>query len=122
MRTTTMATPTSAVVLRRNRRSPWVSDASERSTRAGHAIPGTTASSASGVLPPLMGRTFAGIGCRPSAMRPLRVADARIQEGIRQIDEKVHHDEGERRQQGEALHLLVVARDDRVDAEGPEAG
>jgi hypothetical protein len=27
-----------------------------------------------------------------------------------------------RRDQGEALHLLVVAGDDRVDAEGAEAG
>src|SRR6266508_1273875 len=115
----TMPTPTSAVVLRRNRRIPWTSGDSARSPPARQA---TAGSSASRVLPPLMGCGFTPVDSPPLAMLPSRIANAGIQERVAQVYEEVHHDEGERRQQGEALHLLVVAGDDRVDAERAEAG
>src|SRR3989442_12528451 len=99
MRATTMATPTSAVALRRNRRSPWASGDSERSTLAGQATPVTPGSSASRVLPPLMGRGLIPSDSPLSAMLTSGVADPRIQERVREIDDQVDHDEGERRDQ-----------------------
>src|SRR6266850_6657598 len=107
----TIATPTSAVVLRRSRRKPCTRGDSERSAGAPHATRGTVVTSASLRLPPRM-------GCM--VMGPSGVPDPRIQERVAQVHEEVHHDESERRQQGEALHLLVVPRNDRVDAEGAE--
>src|SRR5438445_4230948 len=106
-----MAAPTSAVVLRRNRRTPWASGDSERATRPGQATPGT-GSSASVVLPPLIGRGVVRSDSPRSAMLTSGVADPRIEERVGQIDDQVDHDERERRDQGEALDLLIVAPDD----------
>src|SRR5688500_5722469 len=111
--TATMATPTSAVVLRRSRRTPCARGDSGRATACGHAPGGTVVISASLRLPPRMGFI---------AIVPSGVPDPGIQERVGQVHEQVHHDEGERSEKGEALHLLVVARDDRVDAEGAEPG
>src|SRR2546427_6715024 len=111
-RSTTMPTPTSAVPLRRSRRNPCTSGDSERSAGARHVRCGTVVvTSASLRLPPRM-------GCM--AIGPSGVPDPRIQERVGQVHDEVHDDEGECRQQGEPLHLLVVTRDDRVDAEGAE--
>src|SRR5215510_13304182 len=118
---TTTARPKRAVALRRSRRTPWASGVSDRSARgAGQATGVPTGSSASLTLPPPMTGGFT-LSDLPSAMAPSRVADTRVQERVGQIDDQVDRDEGDRRQQGEALHLLVVAGDDGVDAEGAEA-
>src|SRR5207249_4710250 len=56
----------------------------------------------------------------PSAIYSLSgsVTNSWIQERVGQIHEEIDHHEGEGRDEGEALHLLVVAGDDGVDAEG----
>src|SRR5262249_42457002 len=105
----TMATPTRAVALRRRRRSAWASGDSERAAREGQLTSVTAGSSASRRLPPLMGRGFTV---------PSGITDPGIEERVRQIDDEIDHDERERGEQREPLHLLIVARDDRVDAEG----
>src|SRR5262249_3521197 len=111
-----MPAPMSAVVLFRRRRTPWANGDSARSAVGVHATSGGAGSSASRRLPPLMaGRWSTG---RASSGVP----DPRIQERVSEIDDQVDDDESERRHQGEALHLLVVARDDGVDAKGTEAG
>src|SRR5687768_2812771 len=111
MSSATMATPTRAVVLRRSRRNASASGDSDVVAGAGQATPATLESSTSRTLPPLMG----------VAIRPSGVPDPRIQERVSQVHEEVDDDEGEGGDQREALHLLVVAGDDGVDAEGAEA-
>src|SRR5216684_2962387 len=117
----TMPAPTSAAALRRSRRSPCTNGDSAGLARAPQATPVATGRSASPRLPPRIGRDFVGSVSPPSAMVSSGVPDPRIQERIGQVHEEVHDDEGERRQQSEALHLLVVARDDGLDAEGAQA-
>src|SRR5262245_4312581 len=107
----TMTAPTTAVVLRRSRRRPCANGDSERSAGAGHAAPPTTGSSASPTLPPRIGE-----GTIPSDSRRLLIAssgvpDPRIQEGVGQVHEQVDHHERDGRDEREALHLLIVARD-----------
>src|ERR671925_297444 len=59
-----------------------------------------------------------GASSRRVARRPdswlasSRVADAWIQEGVRQVHDQVNDHERDRGDEGEPLHLLVVARDD----------
>src|SRR5262245_30677217 len=112
-----MAAPMSAVVLRRSRRTPWANGDSARAAVGDHATSGGAGSSASRRLPPLM------TGSLPSSvMASSGVPDPGIQEGVGEIDDQVDDDERERRHEGEALYLLVVARDDGIDAEGAEPG
>src|SRR5262245_23133721 len=115
-----MASPTRAVVLRRNRRSPWVSGDSARSRAAGQARAGAAGSSAASPLPPRIGGDFSRRDSSRSAMLTSGVADPGIEERVGQVHDEIDHYEGQRGQQGEALHLLVVAGDDGVDAEGAE--
>src|SRR5947207_13284840 len=89
----TMAAPTTAVWLRRSRRSPSANGDSPRAAVAGHAA-AARGSSASRRLPPLIG----------FVMVSSRVADARVQERVGEIDEQVDHHEGERGDQREALN------------------
>src|SRR5688572_1917140 len=91
---TTMATPTSAVALRRSRRTPWANGVSERAVGAGQATSATRGSSTSRTLPlpPLMG----------VAMSPSGVPDPRIQERVSQVHEQVDDHEGEGGDQREA--------------------
>src|SRR5262245_3728419 len=107
----------SAVVLRRSRRIPWANGDSARSAVGVHATSGGAGSSASRRLPPLMVR-----GLLSSVMTSSGVPDPRIQESVGEIDDQVDDDERERCHEGKALHLLVVARDDGIDAESAEAG
>src|SRR5438552_17151385 len=107
-----MPAPTSAVWLRRSRRTPCTNGDSAGAAGAVHVTPVTPGSSASRRLPPLIGLV----------MESSRVADPRIQERVGQVDDQVDDHEGEGGDEGEALHLLVVAGDDGVDPEGAEAG
>src|SRR2546426_11674151 len=88
--TTTMTTPTSAVVLRRSRRSPCASGDSERSAR-GQATSGTTETSATTGLPPLIGGGFIGSDPLLCALVGSGVPDARMGDGVRQVDEGGEH-------------------------------
>src|SRR5262245_49710767 len=115
--TPTMPAPMSAVVLRRSRRIPWANGDSARSVVGVHATSGGAGSSASRRLPPLMAGSLLS-----SVMASSGVPDPRIQESVGEIDDQVDDDEGQRRHEREALHLLVVTRDDGVDAEGAEPG
>src|SRR2546428_256025 len=119
--TATMAAPMRAVVLRRSRRTPCSNGDSERAAVALQATSGAAWSSASWRLPPLMARGSLARCSRSSVIVSSGVPDPWIQEGVREIDDQIDDDERERRYQGEALDLLVVARDDGVDAEGAEA-
>src|SRR5438094_626281 len=117
----TMTAPMRAVVLRRSRRTPSANGDSVRSAFALQATSEVAGSSASWRLPPLMARGFMGSASRSSVIAASRVPDPWIQEGVGEINDQVDDDERERRHEREALHLLVVARDDGVDAEGAEA-
>src|SRR2546422_976770 len=108
----TMPAPITAVVLRRSRRTPWANGDSARSAFALHATSEVAGSSASWILPPLMGRDGLASDPRSSVIVPSRVPDPWVQEGVSEVDDQVDEDEGERRDEREALHLLVVARDD----------
>src|SRR6516162_7444313 len=111
-----MAAPMSAVVLRRSRRTPCANGDSACSRLARQATSGVAPSSASRRLPPLMLGTPRASWS--SVIVPSGVADPWIQKGVGEIDDQVDDDERQRRDEGEALHLLVVARDDGVDAVG----
>src|SRR6185503_17270049 len=109
--TTTTPTPTSAVVLRRSRRRAWTAGVSDRAAGVGHATSATPGSSTSRTLPPLIGVAMSSSG----------VPDPWIQERVGQVHEQVDDDERDGGDERKALHLLVVARDDRVDPERAEA-
>src|SRR5262245_65626887 len=115
--TATMPAPMSAVVLFRRRRNPWANGDSARADVGVHATSGGAGSSASRRLPPRMAGSLLS-----SLMASSGVPDPRIQESVGEIDDQVDDDERERRHEREALHLLVVARDDGIDAEGAEPG
>src|SRR6266545_2288972 len=121
-RTRTIIRPKTAVLLRRRRRRVCARGKSSRTALRG----GSTNSVTTGIWrtaasptarcstpgnPPVSAMTLSGA-----------VADARIEERVREVDDEVDDDEGEGREQDEALDLLVVAREDGVDAEGAEAG
>src|SRR5215470_17751404 len=107
-----MTAPATAVWLRRSRRSPSANGDSVRVADAGNATTAPRGSSASWRLPPLMGLVMASS----------RVPDPWIEEGVGEIDQEIDDHEGEGGDEGEPLHLLVVARDDGVDPEGAEPG
>src|SRR5262245_31227705 len=118
----TIVPPTSASLFFLSRRRPWASGDSDRVRAAGQAKGPTAGNSAWPALPPLI---TGPVGENPSlsaigASFSSGVANARIEEGVGQVHQEVDHDERERRDQREPLHLLVVAGDDRVDAEGAE--
>src|SRR5690349_18072129 len=112
-----MIAPITAVVLRRSRRRPWAKGDSA-GTAGVFQLTSAAESSTPGTLPPLMGRAITGRDS-PSIWRS-GIADPGVEERVGQVDDQVDHDERKRGDEREALHLLVVARDDRVDAEGAE--
>src|SRR5262245_57480372 len=119
----TIIAPTRAVLFLRSRRKPCARGDCDWARTVGQTSSPTAGSSLSPTLPPLMSRPIDGSG--PSTLAILAsssgVADARVEERVGQIDKEIDHDEGECRDQGEGLHLLVVAGEDGVDAEGAEA-
>src|SRR5262245_14084317 len=117
--TATMATPTSAAVLRRSRRIACTNGDSARSPRPGATIP--TGRSASLMEPPLIVRCFTVSPSFTLDMVSSRVSNAWIQERIAQVDQQIDHNERERGDEREALHLLVVTGDDGVDSEGAKS-
>src|SRR5262245_35688196 len=115
----TMPTPTSAVALRRRRRIASVSGDTGRARGTAGTAP--TGRSTAPSDPPLIGRCFILMGPVAPAMASSRVPDPRIEERVGQVDDQVDDDERESGDEGEALHLLVVAGNDRIDAKGAES-
>src|SRR4030095_4791899 len=115
-----MAAPIRAVVLFRSRRIPWANGDSAWSALILQATSEVAGSSASWVLPPLMALGWPALGSRSSVMVSSGVPDPWIQEGVREIDDQVDDDERERRHEREALYLLLVPGNDRVESERTE--
>src|SRR5215510_11259317 len=102
-----MATPITAIVLRRSRRRPWAKDESARAFLARQATSGAAPSSASRRLFPLMLRRCPAGTSRSSVIVPSGVLDPRIQEGVGEIDDQVDGVDAERTEVGhreERLH------------------
>src|SRR5262245_60373514 len=112
-----MTTPTSAVALRRSRRTAIASGEVTPVTRSGDNI----GSSTTLTDPPLIFRGFTPSILPFAISASSRVPDPRIQERVGHVDEEVDDHERKGGDEREALHLLVVTGDDRVDPERAEA-
>src|SRR5258706_15578148 len=71
-------------------------------------------------VPPI--RTSTVVPRRRTASGGSLITDARIEEAVRQIDEEIHRDVGDRDEQNAALHRRVVARANRLDQQTTDAG
>src|SRR5688572_1566406 len=83
-----------------------------------HALSWVTTEAASTDSASKLTASASGAGLRTTlSMRQQSVADARVEEHVRQVDQQVDHHVDEREQQDHALDRRKVARQHRVDRE-----